>query len=148
MTTVLGIDFGTTNSVVAALDTNTGQVRTARFSVGDTVHDVFRTVLCFWGEPEPGRTALRHAAGPAAITAYLDDPLDSRLVMSTKTYLASRNFTTTNLLGQTWTLEQLIGLFLRALFAAFCQTSRHSARSGWGRAGRIESVSMLIGRSE
>ena len=118
MTTVLGIDFGTTNSVVAALDTGTGQVRTARFSVGDTVHDVFRTVLCFWGEPERGRVALRHAAGPAAIAAYLDDPLDSRLVMSTKTYLASRNFTATNLLGQTWTLEQLIGLFLRALFAA------------------------------
>lgn len=118
VTTVLGIDFGTTNSVVAALDTVTGQVRTVRFGAGDAVLDVFRTVLCFWTEVERGRSSLRHAAGPAAIEAYVEDPLDSRLVMSTKTYLASRNFTSTNLLGRVWTLEQLIGLFLRDLFAA------------------------------
>ncbi len=118
MTTVLGIDFGTTNSVIAALDTDSGRVRTLRFSVGDTAYDVFRTLLCFWSGNVDGKPGLRHAAGPAAIAAYLDDPLDSRLVMSTKTYLASRSFTATNLLGRTLTLEQLIGLFLRALFAA------------------------------
>ena len=118
MTTVLGVDFGTTNSVIAALDTSTGQVRTVRFGAGDAIHDMFRTVLCFWAEPERGRSILRHAAGPAGIAAYLDDPQDSRLVMSTKTYLASRNFTSTQLLGQVWTLEGLIGLFLRSLFAA------------------------------
>ncbi len=115
---MLGIDFGTTNSVVAALDTATGHVRTVQLNQGGSVHDVFRTVLCFWTEPERGRSALRHAAGPGAIAAYLEDPLDSRLVMSTKTYLASRSFNSTNLLGRVWTLEQLIGLFLRDLFAA------------------------------
>lgn len=118
MPTVLGIDFGTTNSVVVALDTVTGQSRTVRFSTGDAVHDVFRTVLCFWQEVARGRSHLRHAAGPAAVSAYLDDPLESRLVMSTKTYLASRSFGSTNLLGRIWTLEQLIGLFLRELLAA------------------------------
>ena len=118
MTTVLGIDFGTTNSVVAAYDTQTGRSHTVRFTSGDSVHDVFRTVLCFWQEVDRGRTTLRHEAGPAAIAAYFDDPLDSRLVMSTKTYLASRNFTSTNLLGRLWSLEQLIGLFLRRLITA------------------------------
>ena len=118
MATVLGIDFGTTNSVVAALDTASGAVRTVRFREGEAVHDVFRTVLCFWNEVTGGRASLRHAAGPKAISAYLEDPLDSRLVMSVKTYLASRNFTSTNLLGRVWSLEQLIGLFLRELFAA------------------------------
>ena len=118
MTTVLGIDFGTTNSVVALLDPATGVSRTVRFSAGNAVHDVFRTVLCFWQDVLHGRSHLRHAAGPDAVSAYLDDPLESRLVMSTKTYLASRNFTSTNLLGRTWTLEQLIGLFLRDLLAA------------------------------
>ena len=118
MATVLGIDFGTTNSVVAALDTATFQSRTVRFSAGDAMHDVFRTVLCFWQDVARGRAHLRHAAGPAAVAAYLDDPLESRLVMSTKTYLASGNFTSTNLLGRLWTLEQLIGLFLRDLLAA------------------------------
>ena len=118
MAQVLGIDFGTTNSVIAALDTASGDARTVKFSVGDAVHDVFRTVLCFWQDVERGRSTLRHAAGPAAIAAYFDDPLESRLVMSTKTYLASRHFTSTNLLGRTWTLEQLIGRFLRDLLAA------------------------------
>ena len=116
--TVLGIDFGTTNSVVAALDTMSGAVRTVQFRDGDAVHDVFRTLLCFWSEAAGGRASLRHAAGPGAISAYLEDPLDSRLVMSMKTYLASRSFASTNLLGRVWTLQQLIGLFLRELFAA------------------------------
>ncbi|GAC1341895.1 MAG: Hsp70 family protein [Acetobacteraceae bacterium] len=118
MATVLGIDFGTTNSVVAAHDTATGDSRTIRFSAGDATHDVFRTVLCFWQDVARGRSQMRHAAGPAAVSAYLDDPVDSRLVMSTKTYLASKTFTSTNLLGRIWSLEQLIGLFLRELLAA------------------------------
>lgn len=118
MPTVLGIDFGTTNSVVAALDTVTGQFRTVRFSAGDVVHDVFQTVLCFWEDMARGGSHLRHAAGPAAVAAYLDDPFGSRLVMSPKTYLASGSFRWTNLLGRTWTLEQLIALFLRDLLAA------------------------------
>ena len=118
MTVVLGIDFGTTNSVVAALDTGTGHVQSRRFVVDGRSDDVFRSVLCFWAEPAPGRTLIRHASGPAAVEAYLEDPLDSRLVMSTKTHLASRSFTATNLLGRSWTLEQLIGLFLRDLFGA------------------------------
>ncbi len=118
MAIVLGIDFGTTNSVVAALDTATGLSRTVTFTSGDTAHDVFRSVLCFWQDVRNSRSTLRHAAGPAAIAAYLDDPLESRLVMSPKTYLASASFTSTNLLGRVWTLEQLIGLFLRELLAA------------------------------
>ncbi len=116
MTTVLGIDFGTTNSVVAALDTETGAVRTHRFAVAGEEYDVFRSVLCFWADQSPRGVAPRHAAGPAAILAFLDDPLESRLVMSMKSYLASRNFTSTNLFGRVLSLEQLIGLFLRDLF--------------------------------
>ena len=116
MAIILGIDFGTTNSVAAALDTGTGEVRNHRFDIGGAAYDVFRTVLCFWAEQTAARKTLRHAAGPAAIAAYLEEPLDSRLVMSMKTYLASRNFTSTSLFGRPLTLEQLIGLFLRDLF--------------------------------
>jgi hypothetical chaperone protein len=118
LATVLGIDFGTTNSVVAALDPATGQMRSQQFAVGGTSHDVFRSVLCFWTEHAAGRSLTRHASGPDAVAAYLEDPLDSRLVMSTKTHLASHSFTKTTLLGRSWTLEQLIGLFLRDLFGA------------------------------
>ncbi len=115
MATILGIDFGTTNSVIAALDTGTRQLRTVRFAAGDGEQDVFRSLLCFW---QDGAGGLRHAAGPTAIESYLEDPLDSRLVMSLKSHLASRSFTGTTLMGRQWTLPALVGLFLRALLAA------------------------------
>ena len=114
MTNLIGIDFGTTNSVVAVLQPD-GSVQTQRFALGAREFDVFRTVLCFWHEQHKGRSALHHAAGPHAIEAYLDDPIDSRLIMSMKTYLAQRSFTQTNIFGRIFTLEQMVSVFLSAL---------------------------------
>ena len=112
MAGAIGIDFGTTNSVVALLHDD-GSVTTRRHAS----LDVFRTVLCFWTEPGRGRTHLRHEAGPAAINAYLEDPLDSRLIMSMKTYLAQKSFSETRIFGHRFTLERLIATFLCALLA-------------------------------
>jgi hypothetical chaperone protein len=109
----IGIDFGTTNSVLAVLDER-GHSRSVSFGADS----VFRSVLCFWAEQQGTGTRLRHEAGPAAIAAYLDDPLDSRLIMSMKTYLAQRSFTETRVFGRRYTLEMLIATFLRALLAA------------------------------
>jgi hypothetical chaperone protein len=115
MSRVIGIDFGTTNSVLAVLEAD-GTTTTARF--GPDALDVFRSVLCFWTDESSGRAELRSAAGPAAIAAYMDDPLDSRLIMSMKSYLAQRSFTQTTLYNRPVTLEQLIAIFLRAFMAA------------------------------
>lgn len=116
MTRIIGIDFGTTNSVLSVLEPD-GSTHNASF--GPDALDVFRSVLCFWSEEERGRrTELRSAAGPDAISAYLDDPLDSRLIMSMKSYLAQRSFTQTTLYGRNVTLEQLIAIFLRAFMAS------------------------------
>ena len=112
MIQAIGIDFGTTNSVVA-LRHDDGRVTTLRHGTSD----VFRTVLCFWAEQTRGRLDLHHRAGPAAIEAYLEDPLDSRLIMSMKTYLAQKSFTETNVFGRMFTLEALVATFLRALLA-------------------------------
>ncbi len=114
MIQAVGIDFGTTNSVVA-LRHDDGTTSVLRH--GPTLADVFRTVLCFWSEEARGRQHLHHAAGPAAIDAYLDDPLDSRLIMSMKTYLAQRSFTETRVFGRIFTLERLVATFLRDLLA-------------------------------
>ena len=84
MRPTIGIDFGTTNSVVAALRPD-GSVVPLEHAAGE----VFRSVLCLW---QPGRAGMRLAAGPAAIEAYLEDPLASRLIMSMKSYLAQRSF--------------------------------------------------------
>jgi hypothetical chaperone protein len=116
MVRAIGVDFGTTNSVVAALHED-GSVTTQRHAGGASLLDVFRSVLCFWTEEGRGRSLLREAAGPAAIAAYLEDPLDSRLIMSMKTYLAQRSFTETRIFGRPFTLERLIGGFLRTLLA-------------------------------
>ncbi|MBP0464281.1 Hsp70 family protein [Roseomonas sp. PWR1] len=111
MRPAIGIDFGTTNSVVAMLRPD-GGCETLRHPTGE----VFRSVLCF-GTGAGGRTV--HAAGPAGIEAYLEDPLGSRLIMSLKSYLAQRSFTETRIFGRAWRLEDLVALFLRELLAPF-----------------------------
>ena len=105
MRPAIGIDFGTTNSVAALRDAQ-GAVRTLRLPGGE----VFRSVLCFWAGAD-GRP--HDAAGPAAIDAYLESPLDSRLIMSMKSYLAQRSFTETRILGRGFGLEALVATFLR-----------------------------------
>ncbi|MFC3123827.1 Hsp70 family protein [Pseudoroseomonas globiformis] len=116
MATVIGLDFGTTNSVISLLDEE-GRSSTASFHLGAGSLDVFRSVLCFWSETARGN-ALRHEAGPAAIEAYLEDPLASRLIMSMKSHLATASFTETRIFGRSWSLEALIATFLRALLGA------------------------------
>ncbi|MFC0409131.1 Hsp70 family protein [Roseomonas elaeocarpi] len=115
---VVGVDFGTTNSVVAILQPD-GSVATARYAVGRAEFDTFRSVLCFWQEQgASGRGLTRHAAGPEAIEAYLEDPLASRLIMSIKSYLAQRSLAETRVLGRSYGLEQLVALLLGELFGA------------------------------
>ena len=119
MIRAIGVDFGTTKSVVALLHDD-GRVATQRHAA----LDVFRSVLCFWTEETAARRVLRQEAGPEAIAAYLEDPLDSRLIMSMKTYLAQRSFSETRIFGHPFTLERLIGRFLAALLADTTSASR------------------------
>ena len=114
MVPVIGIDFGTTNTVAALLRPD-GSSETVRFGPAG---DVFRSVLCFWQEAVGQSLTLRQEAGPAAIEAYLDDPLDARLIMSMKSYLAQASFTETRIFGRRFTLEELIATFLRAMLTA------------------------------
>lgn len=112
--TVIGVDFGTTNSVVSFLDAN-GTTATRRVRFGAAELDVIRSVLCFWNEGTRDRVTMRHAVGPEAIDAWLDDPLESRLMMSLKSWLAQRSFTETRVFSRAFTLENLITLFLRGI---------------------------------
>ena len=110
--TVIGVDFGTTNTVVTRLLPD-GTAHTVRHRFGAAELDVVRTLLCFWNEASGNHLDLRNAVGPGAIEAYLDDPVESRLMMSLKTYLAQRSFTETRVFGRSFTLEALVALFLR-----------------------------------
>jgi hypothetical chaperone protein len=112
--TVIGVDFGTTNSVVSLLDPG-GAMSTVRFPLGAGALSVIRSVLSFWTDGDSRHFGPRHAIGAAAIEAWLDDPLESRLMMSLKSYLGQSGFTETRVFGRVFTLEALIALFLRGV---------------------------------
>ncbi|MBC9176896.1 Hsp70 family protein [Pseudoroseomonas ludipueritiae] len=137
MQDVIGIDFGTTNSVIALRQPD-GQAVGLRYAAGRGVVDTFRSVLCFWAEESgASRGKLQHAAGPDAIEAYLDDPLGARLIMSMKSYLASRSFVETRVFNRPFALEDLISTFLRALVAGATGMPGGKARVVAGRPVRF-----------
>ncbi len=119
---IIGVDFGTTNTVVSRMLPD-GSAQTVRHRFGAAELDVVRSVLCFWNEGDSRRLLVRSAVGPAAIDAYLEDPLDCRLIMSLKSYLAQRSFTETTVFGRRFMLEDLIALFLGPVVPEADQTT-------------------------
>ncbi|MFT8978607.1 Hsp70 family protein [Gluconobacter oxydans] len=111
----VGIDFGTTNSVVVIADEN-GNTHPARFVFTDhATSETCRTLLCLWMDQDGRRRVMKDAIGLDAIEAYLDDPAESRLIMSMKTYLAQGSFRETRVFSSVMTLEALIARFLTSL---------------------------------
>ncbi|AQS87367.1 molecular chaperone DnaK [Neoasaia chiangmaiensis NBRC 101099] len=111
----LGIDFGTTNSVIVVADAF-GATRPVSFRFeGQEDSETCRTLLCLGMEEQRGRASLHEAIGAEAVESYLDDPTESRLIMSMKSYLAQASFRETRLFGRSTTLEELIARFLAAL---------------------------------
>lgn len=108
--TGVGIDFGTTNSVLA-LALADGSVAVRSWPSADGPTSTFRTALAFWRE---GR-AVCHAAGPAALARAEAPSNEGRFIQSLKTHLASRAFSETRLFGRRFTVEELVALFLREL---------------------------------
>ena len=86
----MGLDFGTTNTVVALSDAR-GGAELISFRRGDADTGPFRSALCYWADDEGGRTRLRHDAGPWAIDEYRAYPQDSRFIQSSKSVAASPN---------------------------------------------------------
>ncbi|MGZ8532938.1 MAG: Hsp70 family protein [Candidatus Binatia bacterium] len=110
MSKAFGLDFGTTNSALALAHADYA-VELARFGAGST----FRSILYFEQDEASKSGKLRVVAGPDAIEAYLNARMPGRLVQSTKSYLASRLFSRTQIFNQSFSLEQLIGTLLRYL---------------------------------
>lgn len=109
----LGLDFGTTNTVVA-LANGRGDSHLIEFSHEGACDAVFRTALCFW-EEESGWNGIAHEAGPWAISEFLQSPLDSRFVQSFKSVVASPTFERAQIYGQPFRFEDLGQKFLQKL---------------------------------
>jgi len=120
----VGIDFGTTNSVIA-LASGTGadgiedmreDMRLVDFAGPQGTSSVFRSALCFWQDADL-RGGLAHEAGPWAIAEFLDYPQGSRFLQSFKSVAASTNFEHANLFEKRLRFEELGQIFLGHLRA-------------------------------
>jgi hypothetical chaperone protein len=117
MSTVVGLDFGTTNSA-AALATPDGSTVLATFAGDGYRTTTFRSVLYFDPEHRTPDRKPKAMAGPTAITTYLQADTKGRLMQSMKSHLSSRLFRETYVFGEKYTLEDLIAIILRELRAA------------------------------
>lgn len=111
--TALGLDFGTTNTVVALGD-SLGPPRLVSFNDDEASSEIFRSALCFW-EEERGWNGIASEAGPWAISEYLQSPLDSRFVQSFKSVAASPLFERAQIFGRAFRFEDFGRLFLQSL---------------------------------
>ncbi len=112
---VLGLDFGTTNTVLALSD-GAGAAAVVRVPVGGRDLAAFRSVLAFQEPDRPGGPPLVEA-GPAAVALFGDDPSATRLIQSFKTFAASKAFRDTDIWGKRWRFEDLLFALLNRLRA-------------------------------
>src|SRR5258708_6609834 len=91
----IGLDFGTTNSAIAAIGDD-DLVALARFRTGadGASTDTMRSILFFDAEPQEGEPAL--SVGHDAIRHYMAAGGNGRLIQSLKSFLADRLFHQTN----------------------------------------------------
>jgi hypothetical chaperone protein len=106
----LGIDFGTTNTV-AALAGADGPARLVTFPAPQGESFALRSALSFHAPPEAPRER-NIAAGPWAIEAYAEDPVETRFIQSFKSFAASESFSETQILGRRYRFEDLLSTFL------------------------------------
>jgi len=118
----LGIDFGTTNTVLSLAEAS-GPAHLVKFpapssSLDGRVEDAsvgelfaFRSCLSFYAPPDlPSERSI--AAGPWAIEAYVEDPAETRFIQSFKSFAAQESFTETQILGRRYKFEDLLSTFL------------------------------------
>lgn len=114
MATALGLDFGTTNTVLAQMSQGS-ETSSVSFSSPAGTSDTMRTALSFTKDPKLGASALQVEAGSAAIRAFIDNPGECRFLQSIKTFAASPLFQGTMVHARKFQFEDLMEVFLKRL---------------------------------
>jgi hypothetical chaperone protein len=110
---VIGVDFGTTNTVVSVLDDD-GRAQLVRFPIAGAHASTFRSALSFHADADQP-TGRAVEAGPWAIETYMEDPGETRFIQSFKSYAASPLFSETSILNRRYKFEDLLSAFLLKL---------------------------------
>jgi hypothetical chaperone protein len=109
----IGIDFGTTNTVIALAGAD-GPAHLVRFPAPEKEVFAFRSAISFHA-PSENSKEREVEAGPWAIEAYVEDPLETRFIQSFKSFAASASFSETQILGRRYLFEDLLSAFLLKL---------------------------------
>ena len=113
-TTPIGIDFGTSNSVVA-LANETEAVELLGFSLLGAATNAYRSLLFFEPDEQEVRLPIQFTAGTDAIEAYLDALGEGRLVQSFKTHLTTATLGRTLIGHHQVSLDDMLALFFLRL---------------------------------
>ncbi len=107
MTTSFGIDFGTTNSVLAV--SRDGEVDIVNINSSEISEKTLKSVLFFDEEKNI-------SVGQEAIDQYLSyGCMYGRFLQSIKTFLPNRSFKETQIFGKRFELEDLVALILKEI---------------------------------
>jgi hypothetical chaperone protein len=112
----LGLDFGTTNTVLAWADAKAGAAPVA-FRHHAATLTAFRSALCFWDEGDENQPKVMAEAGPWGIEQFMQAAADCRFIQSLKSFAASRLFERTGIFGRAYRFEDLFGTFFRIVRA-------------------------------
>lgn len=110
----LGIDFGTTNSVLAIANAD-GSALTVKFTHDGVTQTVFPTALCFWEDFHAKGRRLKVEAGPWAIAQFISGEEQHRFIQSFKSFAASNAFRETRIFSKPYQFEDLLSVFMQAL---------------------------------
>src|SRR3979409_2513016 len=103
----IGIDFGTTNSLLACADP-AGNVALASFPFGGGLTDAYRSLLYLEQIKDRIRSVIKSWSGPEGIEHYLQADHKGRLIQSLKSFLSSRSLLSTEVFGKRRSIEDLI----------------------------------------
>ena len=111
----VGIDFGTTNTVIAIAHPD-GRTESLKFDYGGELFRVYMSALLFWEERRDGALQSRVESGPWAIEQFLEGTDTHRFIQSFKTFAASRAFKDTRIFRKRFEFEDLLAAFFRTLW--------------------------------